>query len=367
MTLSECRPLITFALFAYNQERFIAEAVQGALSQTYSPLEIILSDDCSSDRTFEIMQGMASAYQGPNTVIMRRNERNLGWIGHINRVMEFVQGELIVVAAGDDVSLPNRVERTYREYAISSKRALSLYSNAFLIPEDGSNSVLAYGEPVKSLVHTAEYFARRKRCVMGSSHAWHRDVFNVFGPLNEEGIFEDVVISFRSALLGEVRYIHEPLILYRQHSDNLYNRNLRTNLSNLYDARKRVLPGYIIAFQNRLQDLKKLLCLEPTRADNIIHLQGMIGQTIRDFELELELIDSKFGERWKLIGAALNQGTPTFQVLEWVKLFYFPYFILFISNLYIALRKIPLFNGLFEAKRAFNKNLRSLRRRMRSL
>jgi glycosyltransferase involved in cell wall biosynthesis len=50
----EERPLITFALFAYNQEQFIAEAVQGALSQTYSPLEIILSD-WSADSTFHVM------------------------------------------------------------------------------------------------------------------------------------------------------------------------------------------------------------------------------------------------------------------------------------------------------------------------
>ena len=50
------RPLVTFALFAYNQEEFIREAVEGAFAQTYEPLEIILSDDCSSDRTYEIIQ-----------------------------------------------------------------------------------------------------------------------------------------------------------------------------------------------------------------------------------------------------------------------------------------------------------------------
>jgi hypothetical protein len=46
------RPFVTFALFVYNQEKYIREAVEGAFSQTYEPLEIILSDDCSTDRTF---------------------------------------------------------------------------------------------------------------------------------------------------------------------------------------------------------------------------------------------------------------------------------------------------------------------------
>ena len=42
---------MTFVLLAYNQEKYIREAVDGALAQTYHPLKIILSDDCSSDRT----------------------------------------------------------------------------------------------------------------------------------------------------------------------------------------------------------------------------------------------------------------------------------------------------------------------------
>lgn len=64
------RPLITFALFAYNQEQFIEEAVQGAFSQTYSPLEIILSDDGSSDQTFAIISRMESEYCGPHKIIL---------------------------------------------------------------------------------------------------------------------------------------------------------------------------------------------------------------------------------------------------------------------------------------------------------
>lgn len=60
------RPLVTFALFAYNQEDYVREAVQDAFAQTYEPLEIILSDDCSSDRTYQIMHEMAVAYRGPH-------------------------------------------------------------------------------------------------------------------------------------------------------------------------------------------------------------------------------------------------------------------------------------------------------------
>src|SRR5215212_7155005 len=102
--MNDDRPLVTFALFAYNQERFIAEAVRGALSQTYSPLEIIISDDGSTDRTFEIIEGEVAGYAGPHEIRLNRIEQNIGWGAHINLVMEMVKGKLIVVAAGDDVS-----------------------------------------------------------------------------------------------------------------------------------------------------------------------------------------------------------------------------------------------------------------------
>ena len=81
---SDQRPLVTFALFAFNQQPFVRAAIEGAFSQTYRPLEIILSDDFSKDQTFGIMQEMAAAYTGPHAVRIRRNESNLGFAAHIN-------------------------------------------------------------------------------------------------------------------------------------------------------------------------------------------------------------------------------------------------------------------------------------------
>jgi glycosyltransferase involved in cell wall biosynthesis len=46
------KPLISFLLLSYNQEEYINDAVDGAFSQTYSTLEIIISDDCSNDNTY---------------------------------------------------------------------------------------------------------------------------------------------------------------------------------------------------------------------------------------------------------------------------------------------------------------------------
>src|SRR5882757_8506640 len=113
MSESIQRPLLTFAIAGFNQERFVKEAVEAAFAQTYSPLQIILSDDCSKDRTFEIMEKMAADYRGPHRLALNRNpvRRSIG--GHINRLAELAEGEMIVGAAGDDVSLPQRTQRVF--------------------------------------------------------------------------------------------------------------------------------------------------------------------------------------------------------------------------------------------------------------
>src|SRR5215475_5079675 len=131
------KPLLSFAIFSCNQEKFIRSAIEGAFAQTYSPLEIIISDDCSKDRTFEIAKEMAAAYRGPHTVRLNRNETNLGIGGHVNKVFGISQGELVFAAAGDDVSLPHRVEATFQAWDQFGRKPTSVCSSYMTVNEDG--------------------------------------------------------------------------------------------------------------------------------------------------------------------------------------------------------------------------------------
>ena len=69
-------PLVSFVLLTYNQELYVKQAVEGALKQDYPTLEIIISDDCSSDSTFEIIQSVVSTYSGKHKVTILRNSSN---------------------------------------------------------------------------------------------------------------------------------------------------------------------------------------------------------------------------------------------------------------------------------------------------
>jgi glycosyltransferase involved in cell wall biosynthesis len=231
---SSNRPLLTFAIGAYNQEPFVREAVEAAFAQTYSPLEIILSDDCSADRTFEIMREMAAAYRGPHRVILNRNPQQLSIGGHINRLVELSRGELIVGAAGDDVSAPERAQAAWEAWEKTGRKATSIHSSYVQIDERGNEigKVLEPGvqqsatvEIVEQDVDPVAYVQTLEPIVFGCTHTFARQLFRTFGNLPPQIIHEDNALALRSSLAGKIVYIRRPLVKYRVHGSNIYIRS----------------------------------------------------------------------------------------------------------------------------------------------
>jgi glycosyltransferase involved in cell wall biosynthesis len=227
------KPLLTFTVAAFNQERFVREAVEGAFAQTYSPLEIILSDDCSQDGTFDIMRDMAAAYRGPHRMVLNRNPARRSIGGHLNRLVELAQGELIVGAAGDDISLPQRTQALYDAWERSGRRATSIHSNFVQIDEGGRQMARVYHpscdgatqELIDQAVEPLAYARTLEPVVFGCTHAFARGLFSMFGDLPANIIHEDNALAFRSALGGRLLYVNQVLVKYRVHGDNVYIRS----------------------------------------------------------------------------------------------------------------------------------------------
>ena len=108
-TLDKNHPATLF-LFAYNQANTVVAAAMSCLAQVCGPIEIVFSDDASTDETFAKLCQVAEQYKGPHTVRVRRNETNLGIAGHYNQAVAFAGSDLIIVAAGDDLSEPHRAQ-----------------------------------------------------------------------------------------------------------------------------------------------------------------------------------------------------------------------------------------------------------------
>lgn len=218
-------PLVTFALFAYNQEKFIREAVEGAFAQTYEPLEIILSDDCSTDRTFEIMQEMAAAYRGPHRVRAVQTPQNLGVVQHVLLRGREAAGEIVVVAAGDDISLPERVARHVPCYADPKVWAVS--TGFHLIDDNGlvvaKNETIPIGLRGRRKYQT--YIKRKIVVIQGSTASYKRNVFEIISRDKKINFSEDNLFNFLIPSIGyNIKLITDPLIMYRVHAAALANR-----------------------------------------------------------------------------------------------------------------------------------------------
>src|SRR3989337_2862652 len=103
-------PLVTLALPCSDQDRYVADALDSLFAQTYTPLQIVVCDDASTDATYAVVAERVAAYDGPHEIEVRRNETRRG-IETYNRLMDWARGEFVVIAHSDDVSLPHRVER----------------------------------------------------------------------------------------------------------------------------------------------------------------------------------------------------------------------------------------------------------------
>jgi len=316
------RPLISFMLFAYNQENYVRRAVEAAMAQTYSPLEIILSDDTSSDRTFDLMQQMTAEYRGPHQIRLNRNPFNLGIGGHVNRLMELARGELIVVAAGDDISLPNRVERCWQAYRDSGGTAMSIYSSLILIDENERQQ----GTVLRPLPAGINELACRLADigVCGCSHCWHRSVFDIFGPMIQETVYEDKAIPFRSILLGRILYLDEPLVLYRRHTGNISaarqslwpRAEVLAHVLKKQKRRRLTLKNYD---KDLRQDHPRIKITPKVRASVLSEVQRQVCL----LELDIAFNEGSFRDRVRVIGQGIRFGVGMNWIGKWfVRLFY---------------------------------------------
>lgn len=208
-------PLISFVLISYNQEAYIREALAGALLQGYPNLEIVVSDDCSEDDTFKIIKDVVSSYIGPHRITCSRNPVNLGIAGHINKVNSLANGELIIIAAGDDISFPNRVTKIADAYLACNRTVHYFYSSAIEMDLDGVDREIVTSPGASNAGNRFRAGLSGYPLAVGATQAWSRLMINSFSPLGKRVWAEDQIFGFRGLLLGKVVYIDEPLVRYR--------------------------------------------------------------------------------------------------------------------------------------------------------
>jgi len=116
----EKQPLVSIIIITYNSSEYVEETLDSALAQTYPNVEIIVTDDCSTDTTVEVCQNWMNLHIDSGIAMkIIRSEKNTGTAGNCNRGLYNAKGEWIKIIAGDDILLPKAIE-SYVNYVSSS-------------------------------------------------------------------------------------------------------------------------------------------------------------------------------------------------------------------------------------------------------
>ena len=98
-------------IVSYNQEEYIAQTIDSVVKQSVLPYEIVISDDSSTDNTWNIIKEYSTKY--PELIKSYRNESNIGVYKNLNKATHLVTGNLITCVAGDDYINPGYFEVIY--------------------------------------------------------------------------------------------------------------------------------------------------------------------------------------------------------------------------------------------------------------
>ncbi len=213
-------PQVTIAIPTYRRQRYIGEAIEAALAQTYRPFEVIVVDDASPEEDFAALR----AWEGRVRIV--RNERNLGMAANYNRCIELAAGDLLLITHSDDALDPTYLERVVEIFEAHPNVGIA-FTNATNVDERGR----AIG-----LWHSPERDHGRSFVKPGPEYALRllSGTFPVVPPATtartalyrEIGGFDpayrnapEVSMWLRMLLRADVAYIADPLIRYRRHAD----------------------------------------------------------------------------------------------------------------------------------------------------
>lgn len=211
-------PKVSICIPAYNHEKYIEIAVNSILNQTYTDYEIIIVDDKSKDKTWEIIQ----KYDYPN-IRCYCNKENKGMVGNWNEVVSYAEGEYIKLLGGDDILLPTCLEEEVR--ALDENPNVSMVISDSLIinssEEIKGKIERFYKEGIKEGKKLARKSIRYKNYFGNGANAlFRKKSFDKWNGFDERvPVIPDFDMWIKLAYLGDVYYIKKSLSKFRIHEE----------------------------------------------------------------------------------------------------------------------------------------------------
>lgn len=204
------KPLVSIALATYNGERFVEEQIQSLLAQDYPNLEIVISDDCSQDSTWQILKRYA---QLDTRIRLLPRDKNVGYVKNFLRVFEECKGELISSCDQDDIWYSNKTSRLVEEIG----DATLIYCNNRFIDEDNRSLGITFADKVKMISGSDSRQLMLCNTICGHTMLFKKELLSVTDQL-DIAPYIDWLIAFLAAEHGSIFYLDEVLVDWRQHN-----------------------------------------------------------------------------------------------------------------------------------------------------
>lgn len=213
--------LVSIVVTTYNGAKYLAAQLDSILAQTYSALEIIISDDASTDDTWAIAQHYAAQ---DTRITLMCHEKNVGLHTNLGEALTKAGGEYIAISDQDDIWLPYKIEKQLSLLA----NAVGVYSDSALINAKGERLGKTLFEtlnikPSADSARTVPLFF--KNAVSAHALLFHRSLLSMVLPFSDDFIF-DHQLALAASCFGGLNYCDEPLVLHRIHGGNHTNAGL---------------------------------------------------------------------------------------------------------------------------------------------
>ncbi|MBL7741740.1 MAG: glycosyltransferase [Chitinophagaceae bacterium] len=207
-------PLISVVLCTYNGGRFIDEQLNSILNQTYIHLEIIISDDFSSDNTYEILK---KHVEKDKRIRLFRNEKNIGFNLNFKEACSKASGELIAFADQDDIWLPEKLERMIAGW---KGNVPLMYCNSVRFADKQPPVKVRHYPGYRRFEGTDSRKLSVFNTVSGHAMIIKKNLLQMT-PVFLPGIFYDWQLAAIAACNGGVGYIEDILVFQRVHDSNI--------------------------------------------------------------------------------------------------------------------------------------------------
>jgi glycosyltransferase involved in cell wall biosynthesis len=201
---------VSVCLLTYNHQHLVAEVLNSILAQTYRNFELIISDDCSSDGTWELIQGTAK--EDPRVRVVR-TPRNLGMAGNANFAIGVAAGEYVALLHHDDIVAPTLLEKWLE--VVMGGESIAFVFNDYAI--EGAASHASEGRGFTRYM-SGQHFLQKHLlsgwgCPVRGTALINKQNFNAIGGMNERfSLLADVDLWMRLAFRWNVGYVGERLM-----------------------------------------------------------------------------------------------------------------------------------------------------------